>query len=258
MYKGKIVKIINNEVIVMIKEYEFVRIKKRDGMAVGEEIEFSTEDIISNYSTMPGSKSKKPSKDDKIKGFTRISGELPKEDKVKGFTRISNRKKIIKNFTRIAGVAAAFIMIFAFVEFFYTGEGKQKGLGEFAYVDVDINPSITFTLDENGAVNEVTLLNDNDDFAIEDMELDGIYFANALEMVVGKLKDERDLGEKMAVFISASLNAENNAANEEKIINQLLDAKDSLATFGENISVKGIIVDKSIREKALEHNVSMG
>ena len=27
-------------------------------------------------------------------------------------------------------------MIFIFVEFFYTGEGEQKGPGDFAYVDV--------------------------------------------------------------------------------------------------------------------------
>ena len=59
MNKGKIVKIINNEVIVMIKEDEFVSIKRRADMTVGDKIEFSTEDIISGYVPMPGSSNAK-------------------------------------------------------------------------------------------------------------------------------------------------------------------------------------------------------
>ena len=209
-----------------------------------------------------GMQNKDASEDDNVKGFTRISGSQEKEesksDKIKSFTRISNRKNIIKNFSRIAGIAAGFIMIFIFVEFFYTGEGEQKGPGDFAYVDVDINPSITFVLDESGMVNEVTLLNDSDDFAIQEMDLDGRYFVDAFEMVVQKLKDERDFEEKMAILISAALNVENSIANEEKLSKQLLSAKDSLDKFGGNISIRGIIVDKDIRNKALENNVSMG
>ena len=34
MYKGKIVKIVGDEAIVMVKDYEFIRIKRRDGMTV--------------------------------------------------------------------------------------------------------------------------------------------------------------------------------------------------------------------------------
>ena len=92
-------------------------------------------DKIEGFTRISAMGDKESLKGDKIKGFTRVSGmggdkEQSKDDKIKGFTRISNRKKIIKNFTRIAGVAAAFIMIFAIVEFFYTGDGKPKGLPE--------------------------------------------------------------------------------------------------------------------------------
>ena len=191
----------------------------------------SEDDNVKGFTRISGMQNKDASEDDNVKGFTRVSGsqkkETAKSDKIKSFTRISNRKNIIKNFSRIAGIAAGFIMIFIFVEFFYTGEGEQKGLGDFAYVDVDINPSITFVLDESGVVNEVTLLNGSDDFAIKEMDLDGRYFVDAFEMVVQKLKDEGDFEEKMDILMSAALNVENSIVNEEKLSKQLIKCKRS-------------------------------
>ena len=300
MYKGKIIRVINNNAIVMVSEHQFFRIKIQPGMIEGEEVEFSVEDIIVDYSNLSNSQDKETSNDkvesftrvsgsqdnetsndkvesftrvsnsqdnetsnDKVEGFTRVSGsqdnETSNEDNVKSFTRISNKKSILRNFTRIAGIAAGFILIFIFVEFFYTGEGEQKGLGEFAYIDLDINPSITFVLNENGMVNNINLLDDNDEYSIRDMDLNGRYFANAFEIVIEKIEEKGYFEEeKMNVFMSATLNDEDDTVGEEKLVEQLLSAKDSLDRFEGNIRVKGIIVDKNIRRKALEHNVTMG
>ncbi|HOA97777.1 MAG TPA: anti-sigma factor domain-containing protein, partial [Acetivibrio saccincola] len=89
MYKGKIVKITDEEAFVMVKEYEFVRIKRRAGMIVGDEIEFSTEDIIVYDEGIQDSQLKNSSKSSRVERFTRISGMGDKEslkgDKIEGF-----------------------------------------------------------------------------------------------------------------------------------------------------------------------------
>ena len=90
------------------------------------------------------------------------------------------------------------------------------------------------------------------------MDLEGKYFVNAFEMVVQKLRDEEYFEEKSAVFMSAALNVENSITNEKMLVQQLMSAKYVLNKSGEKVSAKGIIVDKSVREKASELNVSMG
>ena len=82
MYKGKIVKIVGDEAIVMVKDYELIRIKRRDGMTVGEEVEFSTEDIIFNFARISDFQGKDASEDDNVKDCkTKM-----RDDNVKGFT----------------------------------------------------------------------------------------------------------------------------------------------------------------------------
>ncbi|HHX17753.1 MAG TPA: anti-sigma factor domain-containing protein [Clostridium sp.] len=80
MYKGKIIKIVDDEAIVMVKDYELIRIKRRGNMTVGEEVEFSTEDIIFNFAHISDSQGKEASEDDNLKGFSRVSGMQNKED----------------------------------------------------------------------------------------------------------------------------------------------------------------------------------
>ena len=109
MYKGKIIRVINNNAIVMVSEHQFFRIKIQPGMIEGEEVEFSVEDIIVITATYQIRKIKKHqmiklkvlhvyqvhkiTKHQMIKlSFTRVSNSQDNEtsnDKVEGFTRVS-------------------------------------------------------------------------------------------------------------------------------------------------------------------------
>lgn len=282
MYKGKIIKIINNEAIVMVNEHLFFRIKLQNDVTVDEEVEFSVGDIIVDYTldkpqntgtTEKGDirdftqksdlQNVKTTKKKDIKDFTRISNlrekETLKDGKPKNFTRISNKKNTLPSFSKIAGIAAVFILIFIFIEFFYTGEGEQKGLEEYIYMDIDISTSIEFVLDKDGMVNNMTLLDDKDEYLIKDVDLNDKSFINVFEMILQRVREKGHFKEgEMAVFMSATFNAEDSATVEEKLVEQMLDVKDFLERLEGNISVIGIIVDKNIREEALENNISMG
>ena len=62
-YKGKIIIVININAIVMVSEHQFFRIKIQPGMIEGEEVEFSVEDIIVDYSNLSNSQDKETSND---------------------------------------------------------------------------------------------------------------------------------------------------------------------------------------------------
>ena len=68
-------------------------------------------------------------------------------------------------------------------------------------------------------VNNINLLDDNDEYSIRDMDLNGRYFANAFEIVIEKIEEKGYFEEKMNVFMSATLNDEDDTVGEENLLN---------------------------------------
>lgn len=159
LYKGIIIEVKDEYSIVVTNESEFLRIKNKEGMKVGDKIYFLEEDIYNTEeNTILSDQSKKNEEKSNIIDF--------KEKKEKSK---NNMSRIYK---RLVSVAATIAIIVGTV--IYTSSPKS-----YATVSFDENgSSLELNLDKNKKVNSTSLINgsldisDDDDFS---MVLDQLY-----------------------------------------------------------------------------------
>lgn len=159
LYKGIIIEVKDEYSIVVTNESEFLRIKNKEGMKVGDKIYFLEEDIYNiEENTILSDQSKENEEKSNIIDF--------KEKKEKSK---NNMSRIYK---RLVSVAATIAIIVGAV--IYTSSPKS-----YATVSFDENgSSLELNLDKNKKVNSTSLINgsldisDDDDFS---MVLDRLY-----------------------------------------------------------------------------------
>jgi|GEM_PF-2821699 len=159
LYKGIIIEVKDEYSIVVTNESEFLRIKNKEGMKVGDKIYFLEEDIYNiEENTILSDQSKENEEKSNIIDF--------KEKKEKSK---NNMSRIYK---RLVSVAATIAIIVGTV--IYTSSPKS-----YATVSFDENgSSLELNLDKNKKVNSTSLINgsldisDDDDFS---MVLDQLY-----------------------------------------------------------------------------------
>ncbi|MEE0248468.1 anti-sigma factor domain-containing protein [Peptacetobacter hiranonis] len=159
LYKGIIIEVKDEYSIVVTNESEFLRIKNKEGMKVGDKIYFLEEDI---YNTEENTILSDQSKENEEK--SNIIDFKEKKEKSK-----NNMNRIYK---RLVSVAATIAIIVGAV--IYTSSPKS-----YATVSFDENgSSLELNLDKNKKVNSTSLINgsldisDDDDFS---MVLDQLY-----------------------------------------------------------------------------------
>ncbi len=159
LYKGIIIDVKDEYSIVVTNESEFLRIKNKEGMKVGDKIYFLEEDI---YNTEENTILSDQSKENEEK--SNIIDFKEKKEKSK-----NNMSRIYK---RLVSVAATIAIIVGAV--IYTSSTKS-----YATVSFDENgSSLELNLDKNKKVNSTFLINgsldisDDDDFS---MVLDQLY-----------------------------------------------------------------------------------
>lgn len=159
LYKGIIIEVKDEYSIVVTNESEFLRIKNKEGMKVGDKIYFLEEDI---YNTEENKILSDQNKENEEK--SNIIDFKEKKEKSK-----NNMSRIYK---RLVSVAATIAIIVGAV--IYTSSPKS-----YATVSFDENgSSLELNLDKNKKVNSTSLINgsldisDDDDFS---MVLDQLY-----------------------------------------------------------------------------------
>lgn len=159
LYKGIIIEVKDEYSIVVTNESEFLRIKNKEGMKVGDKIYFLEEDI---YNTEENTILSDQNKENEEK--SNIIDFKEKKEKSK-----NNMSRIYK---RLVSVAATIAIIVGAV--IYTSSPKS-----YATVSFDENgSSLELNLDKNKKVNSTSLINgsldisDDDDFS---MVLDQLY-----------------------------------------------------------------------------------
>lgn len=159
LYKGIIIEVKDEYSIVVTNESEFLRIKNKEGMKVGDKIYFLEEDI---YNTEENTILSDQNKENEEK--SNIIDFKEKKEKSK-----NNMSRIYK---RLVSVAATIAIIVGTV--IYTSSPKS-----YATVSFDENgSSLELNLDKNKKVNSTSLINgsldisDDDDFS---MVLDQLY-----------------------------------------------------------------------------------
>lgn len=87
----------------------------------------------------------------------------------------------------------------------------------FAYVDVDINPSLEIQIDRAGKVLKLVPLNKDAEELISDLKTDDMEVSEAVDIILDKVKKEKLLGEtsNYYVLISSTLNNRKNGDDKE-------------------------------------------
>jgi len=266
MIRGKVIKVKENKVIVMTDKFEFLQVEKQDSVSPGEEIVISENNTIKDFSRISH-----------IEDFSRISQveDFSRISHVKNFSRVTGARNFsrvinIKNFSRVSGLAAAITMIFMVTQFYLFS--KKTVDNEFAYIDVDINPSVEFTIDSSGIVSDASPINEDANLVLDKIEPKKRHIKEASD----KLIKESDKAGFMSnrngrvVLFSAALNKNSEEYKRdkkaaEKKLKELLEMLMNLAKGDEyysdderSIEIKVVTVQPEVRKESIKRNMSMG
>ena len=134
----------------------------------------------------------------------------------------------------------------------------------FAYVDVDINPSIEFAVDPSSKVLSIKALNTDAQKLLKELRLEEMPVKTAISQVIEYSKEMGYLSEEKSnkVLVSASLGSEGSeaTADNDKALSSLLTDIQSLKVEIGSTSIQPDILKLTPerRKAAVENNISMG
>jgi len=170
-------------------------------------------------------------------------------------------KRLQRRYLSGAAVAACFVMVLSLVLMFINGNTARKDI--YAYVSVDINPSIELSIDYNNKIAEAMALNQDATTVLQELELKGKTVAEALEEVVQKSKEYGFIAKEKEniVLISAACDskAETGSDSEDKIDKLLNDVNKVVIDLKDSgITAKVLKLTSEEREVSKEKDISMG
>ena len=185
--------------------------------------------------------------------------DVPAETVVPLSAAKSNRAWYQRKWMKSGVVAASILLaVGLFSNTLFTGPKA------YAYVSVDINPSIELSIDNHKKVVTATPLNEDAEKLLTELKLTGIQIEEAVGKMADYAREHGYLHDKSEVIITASpavdeqkLVAED--LNLDQIEDDLVASVQNLATaYGADIDVEGVRVSEEVRDAAKEAGVSPG
>ncbi|MCX8131537.1 MAG: anti-sigma factor domain-containing protein [Clostridia bacterium] len=177
---------------------------------------------------------------------------------------ILNRSKNIPRYLAFAASIAAVIAI-AFIWYFSM---PFKGLSNqiYAYIDVDINPSLELSVNEKNMIIDIYPLNSDAEKLVQKIEIKGMAVNKGIELIVQK---SREMGyllpkdPKSVLLITGTLNSKGNKVNgnqknEDKKLDELLETFYSTNGTNKDLLIKVVKVDPAVKEQADANGISTG
>jgi len=177
----------------------------------------------------------------------------------------SNTKKIKYIAPLIAGVAAVFVFLFSYFGMFYSSQ-------PYLFVDVDINPSIGFEVDDSMNIKTIHSYNKDAENIADKMNMKDAPFMETImdyfketEIKGFLTKDSLDTNQKNYVLITTSLNPKSRKLLKDKknaqdkfdaAVSELENSLD--IKYGSKIDLIVIKTDDAIRDMSVEKDMSMG
>ncbi len=177
---------------------------------------------------------------------------------------VFNEAKPIKktnSYIRYAALAAS-VFVLAVFSVLYMQVFNPEPV--FAYIDVDINPSMEITIDNTSKVLSVRALNADAKNLLRDLNLKELPVKEAISEVIDSSKKMGYLsGEKSnKVLISAALDSEmsdTNTDNDKALSSLLADIQNLKVEIGStSIQPEILKLTPEVRKAAVENNMSMG
>lgn len=214
--KGVILELRKNEAILFSDMCEYVKIKRVDGMFVGQLVEYT----------------------------------VPKKNSKTGYIAL------------ITSVAAALMLIMGYNIVFHNLTSQV-----YAYIAIDINPSIEFSIDRNNNVISLVPLNSDAKKIAKHADVKGKPISEAVLYILSVLKDTGYVNPEAPniVLLSASTaivpgGSEPETAKESIDFRETIKAvKNSIENHQTlNFTVEVICVTPELRKASSEHHMSMG
>ncbi|ABN51554.1 MAG TPA: hypothetical protein DEF39_02150 [Hungateiclostridium thermocellum] len=177
---------------------------------------------------------------------------------------IQKENKSIKRISAVAtGIAAVFLMVLSLI--WINKPGRPDGI--YAYIDVDINPSLNFLIDREGKVKALNPLNDDAQEIIRGVEFEDMFFSEALTQIIkiSKAKGIIDENKTNYVLICAALDDNYNLQSDDKSraqteFEEFLDGiRESIEkACGNTVIPQTVKVPFEYLKMAKQNDVSMG
>lgn len=167
------------------------------------------------------------------------------------------RRSYIRNMAFAASVFVLALFSILYLQVFNSGNA-------FAYIDVDINPSMEFVVDDASRVLSVKALNSDAVLLLRELKLEDMPVKAAIAKVLDSSTASGYISPDKIneVLISATLESAKNssAAAGEKTLSVILSDIESLSikVGSENLHPKVLKVAPQVRKEAVENDISMG
>lgn len=226
LYKGIIIEIKDEYSIVVTNESEFLRIKNKEGMNVGDKIYFLEEDLYNaDESSIVDTEKEENQEKSNVIDFN--------EKKEK------NKKKMSTVYKRLVTVAATIAIIVGTV--IYTSSPKS-----YATVSFDENgSSLELNLDKNKKVNSASLINGNLNISDDDD------FTAVLDQLYKKIKRDSKNNKNGRVLVALCFEGDDDIAYEKEI-------KKLISQKFKGLNIMYIRVDKNKIQQNKNTEISMG
>nr|MDP4181314.1 cellulose binding domain-containing protein [Bacillota bacterium] len=208
--------------------------------------------------------------------FSQKAGEKKhkKDRNVKNFSRVSRIKNIstvinVKNFSRISGIAASIMIFIIAVRFAILNRSDE--ISQFAYVSVDINPSLELRINSAGKVEKVRAMNSDAQVILADFKNQEKNLADTVNELIALSKDYGFIKDaKEDILVTGSLNPdieidpkdiENEQNKLKNIISEFISKVDKDKNgdkIYDGLKIDTIIVKSQIKAEAIQNRVSMG
>lgn len=215
---GTIIKIDENEAIVMCDDCIFRKVKREDNMYLGQKILVGDKDLT------------------------------------------YRNKRINYYIGVLTSVAAVFLVLFSYFVF-----NQRNGI--YAYVDVDINPSLRILIDGRGKVEKVNPINDDAVNIIKDLDAEGKPLREAILSLIDVSRNQGiiDDSEVTHILICAAVNqkykvkSKDKPLGEEGIEDLLYDIEADIdEAYNGMIQSETIRVSSKYMEISEDNDISMG
>ncbi|MDQ2088057.1 anti-sigma factor domain-containing protein [Herbivorax sp. ANBcel31] len=171
------------------------------------------------------------------------------------FEEIKN-KKVAGIASTVAAISAIIVVAFLL----YNNISIEKKT--YAFIDIDINPSIELRIDQDNRVLKSYYFNESAKELLKEMELDGLSVNEAVGLIVEKSEREGliQLNQEDVVYVSAALNEDADIKYDKELLNVILkNIEINLNNlYNRKIQVKTKSVACELRKNARENNISMG
>ena len=226
LYKGIIIEIKDEYSIVVTNESEFLRIKNKEGMNVGDKIYFLEEDLYNaDESSIVDTEKEENQEKSNVIDFN--------EKKER------NKKKMSTVYKRLVTVAATIAIIVGTV--IYTSPPKS-----YATVSFDENgSSLELNLDKNKKVNSASLINGNLNISDDDD------FAVVLDQLYKQIKQDSKNNKNGRVLVALCFEGDDDIAYEKEI-------KKLISQKFKGLNIMYIRVDKNKIQQNKNTEISMG